>query len=196
MPPTNSAAQLRVFAHTRVEHVERYRIILRCFVDAKQRFALHLRPRDVRSEMTALDVETSEGEIDDALDRLVKWGNLRADPDTADVATVEEFHRRRLLYRMTREGEAAEQALAVYFEHLESPGELQKAGLDDVLALLRELEGLASVSKLDDAKVHRALSALRQRFEDLTGRAQTFMGSVRRANDLHARGRGKRLRRI
>nr|WP_255310930.1 DUF2397 family protein [Streptomyces viridosporus] len=44
----------------------------------------------------------------------MEWGNLRAGPDHARVTAVEDFYRGRLIYRLTRAGEAAEAALGTY----------------------------------------------------------------------------------
>jgi len=56
------------------------------------------------------------------LGRLVEWGDLRVDPDTSRVTTVEDFHRARFLYQLTHAGEAAERALGVYEEQLGKRG--------------------------------------------------------------------------
>ena len=47
-------------------------------------------------------------------------GTSKSHPDTADVATVEEFYRPRYLFQLTAEGEAAERAIAFYDEMLPS----------------------------------------------------------------------------
>src|SRR5882724_5189750 len=46
--------------------------------------------------------------VQQALGQLVDWGNLQSQPDTARVATIEDFNRKRLLYRMTSGGDAVE----------------------------------------------------------------------------------------
>lgn len=69
-----------------------YRAVLGVFIDAKSRFILHLRPADVAAMLPA-PVEMAE--LEAALRQLVAWGNLSADSDTAEVATVEEFYRAR-----------------------------------------------------------------------------------------------------
>ncbi|MBE9376435.1 DUF2397 family protein [Saccharopolyspora sp. HNM0983] len=75
------------------------------FLNAKRRFTVHLRPEDVHGE---LDNGPEVSVIAGALTQLVEWGNLRADPDTSRVTTVEDFHRARFLYQLTRHGEATE----------------------------------------------------------------------------------------
>ena len=78
---------------------------LLAFVAAKRRFTVHLRPEDVRE---ALGLHVDLDEVTAALVALEGWGNLGSDPDTSRVTTVEDFHRARYLYQLTREGEAAE----------------------------------------------------------------------------------------
>lgn len=49
--------------------------------------------------------------ITDALSSLTGWGNLRADPDTSPVITVEDLHQARFPLPADPAGEAAEQVL-------------------------------------------------------------------------------------
>lgn len=178
--------RLKTFMYVTVEKAWLYRTITRGFTAAKERFGLHLRPDDVVEALAdaALPEPVDRSAVDPALAQLVEWGNLAAHPDTAEVMTVEEFYRERLLYQLTPEGEAAERALAVFDETLAQPGELQTAALGDIRDLLRELAELAATEPIDAGKVHRTLMALRGRFDELTARAQTFMGSLQRTIDL------------
>lgn len=176
--------RLPVFAYVDTVKAGLYRAIMRVFIRAKERFSLHLRPEDVVSELTASGHGGDADEVDAALKQLRSWENLRADPDTADVETVEEFYRERLLYQLTRRGEAAERALIIFEELVAVPGELQTSALFDIRAHLSELEVLAGTTPLDAAKIHRSLQALYARFEELTGKAQIFIGSLQRSVDL------------
>lgn len=72
----------------------------------------------------------------------------------------------------------------VYDETLVQPGELQAAALGDIRDLRRELAALATEDPVDEGKAHRTLMSLRVRFDELTARAQTFMGSLQRTIDL------------
>lgn len=170
-----------VFSHLTAEKADRYRQVMQVFLRAKQRFVLHLRPAEV---VVALGVADPDA-IQSLLAQLVDWGNLRADPDTAEVATVEEFHRARFLYQLTLEGEAAERAVLHFEELLVAPGELQTAALSDIQELLTELLSLAAADTPDAGKVHRSLSTLTNRFEELTDRARTFITGLQRTVDLH-----------
>ena len=123
--------------------------------------------------------------VADALRPLVQWGNLRGDPDTSRVTTIEDFHRPRFLYQLTREGEAVERALAAYDEHLGRRGSLQAVALADIAAQLRALEELARQANPDSARVSLLLRDLVGRFTDLADNAQAFMGSLQRTIDLY-----------
>jgi uncharacterized protein (TIGR02677 family) len=186
LPTTRTdCARLPVFAYVDAEKAELYRAIMRVFILAKERFSLHLRPEDVWRELRGNSVVAEQHEIDVALRQLRDWENLRADPDTADVDTVEEFYRERLLYQLTRRGEAAERALILFEEVLAEPGELQTSALHDIRAHLAELEMLTHAEPpLDGGKVHRSLSALFARFEELTSKAQIFIGGLQRSANL------------
>ncbi|MGA8760351.1 MAG: DUF2397 family protein, partial [Stellaceae bacterium] len=100
------------FTHLGVPHAEHYRRLLRVFARAKERFIVHLRPEDVAADLRV----DADDQLTEALEQLVKWGNLRADVDTSRVTTVEDFHRKRSLYQLTAEGHAAEQAISFYEE--------------------------------------------------------------------------------
>lgn len=170
--------RFRPFAHVTAEKADSYRAVLGTFAAAKTRFLVHLRPEDVAD---ALPDRVGSQDLTPVLSQLVEWGNLRADPDTSRVTTVEDFLRARYLYSLTREGEAAERALAAYDEALGRRGELQAVALADVRELLGEL---ATLDPTDRGKVHRSLTALAERFRGLADNAQAFMGSVQRTVDL------------
>jgi uncharacterized protein (TIGR02677 family) len=169
----------RPFAHLTAPHAGLYRQVMGTFVAAKRRFAVHLRPEDVHEaiggELTA---------VAEALERLEGWGNLRSDPDTSRVTTVEDFHRARFLYQLTSAGEAAEEALSAYDAALGRRGALQAVALADIAGQLRALLELARAPVPDPPKVHLLLRGLVDRFTDLAANAQAFMASLRRTIDL------------
>ncbi len=175
-------ADFTPFSYLTAPNERLYRAVMDTFVQAKRRFTVHLRPEDVRESMGhAAELPA----ISDALTRLVEWGNLRADPDTSRVTTVEDFHRSRFLYQLTTRGEAVEQAVTAYDEALGRRGALQAVALMDISTQLRALAELAEHDDPDPAKVHLLLRGLVDRFTDLAGNAQAFMGSLQRTIDLH-----------
>jgi uncharacterized protein (TIGR02677 family) len=157
------------------------------FVVAKRRFVVHLRTEDLHEALARAE---SDGHapveaVADALVQLVEWGNLRADPDTSRVTTVEDFHRARFLYQLTHSGEAAERALVVYDEQLGRRGALQAVALADIATQLRALYQLAIQAQPDAGSVGLLLRDLVARFTDLADNAQAFMGSLQRTIDLY-----------
>lgn len=173
------------FSHLTAPNVALYRQIMRAFVDAKQQFAVHLRPEDVCDAIAASQPDIALTAVAEALRPLVQWGNLRDDPDTSRVTTVEDFHRPRFLYQLTQEGEAVERALTAYDEHLGRRGSLQAVALADIAAQLRALDELARQPDPDPARVSLLLRDLVGRFSDLADNAQAFMGSLQRTIDLY-----------
>jgi uncharacterized protein (TIGR02677 family) len=171
----------RPFAHLTAPNAALYRRVMGTFLQAKRRFTVHLRPEDVHETLTGVELPA----IADALTRLEDWGNLRADPDTSRVTTVEDFHRARFLYQLTERGEAAEFALTAYDEALGRRGALQAVALSDIATQLHALLELAGQAAPDPAKVHLLLRGLVDRFTDLASNAQAFMGSLQRTIDLH-----------
>lgn len=155
------------------------------FVAAKRGFVVHLRPEDVHAALTSERPELDPTTVGDALAQLVEWRNLRADPDTTRVTTVEDFHRARFLYQMTPRGEAVERALDAYDEQLGRRGALQAVALSDISEWLRGLLTLAGEREPDPMRVSLLLRDLVARCEELAENAQAFMGSLQRTIDLY-----------
>lgn len=88
------AQDYRPFEHLTTPCADVYRRIMGASVAAKCRFTIHLRPEDVNVALSTEAAAVDVAMITDALSSLTGWGNLRADPDTSRVTTVEDFHRR------------------------------------------------------------------------------------------------------
>jgi uncharacterized protein (TIGR02677 family) len=180
----------RVFAHLDAPLSAVYRRVLAVFVGNKERFVVHLRPEDVAQAVRlGGDAATSDDGVESALRALADWGNLRATPDTGRVTTVQDFYRSRYLYQLSREGEAAERALAMYESELGRRGELQTVALADVRTRVRALLELATADDgpltADPAIVHNLLLELAARLDSLAANASAFMSSLQRTIDLH-----------
>lgn len=176
------------FAHLNAEKVVLYRAILDVFRAERERFMIALRPGDVHQALACPESPLPAPGVDEittALDQLVAWGNLVASRDTADVATVNDFYRQRLMYQFTAEGEAVEQALLVFERYAGKPGELQATALHDILRLLCALAALLEGAQLDAAKVHEVMRNLTERFEQLATRAQSFLRGLHAPTELH-----------
>jgi uncharacterized protein (TIGR02677 family) len=177
------------FAYLSAPNAPLYGRVLSVFARARDRFTVHLRPEDVHGDLRrdeAGDGETVTVEaVSAALEKLVDWGNLRADADTGRVTTVEDFNRARHIYQLTRHGQAAIQAIALYENALGRRGQLQSVALADIAEQLASLLALAETSvEPDPTKAHLLLLALNDRFTSLADNAQAFMASLRRAIDF------------
>lgn len=176
------------FAYINAEKSSLYRAVMMVFVEAKRHFLVHLRPEDLAERIPDKTAEQhkplSLEDIQTALDQLVTWGNLQANPDTGRVTSVEDFYRARYLYQLTREGEAAEIALAAYDEALGRHGALQAVALEDIHTQLRALRTIAHDRHPDPARVHILLRDLSRVFADLAENAQSFMTGLGRTLDL------------
>ncbi|MFD4256214.1 TIGR02677 family protein [Streptomyces sp. NPDC058534] len=182
---SSTATSYAPFAHLTAPNAVLYRQVMRVFLAAKERFAVHLRPEDVHAALPPEHRPADPDAVVKALDSLVGWGNLRADPDTSRVTAVEDFYRKRFIYQLTQAGEAAEQALSAYDEALGRRGALQAVALHDIVTQMRALLVIAAEDEPDPAKAHLALSTLTGRFEALAENARAFMGSLQRTIDLH-----------
>lgn len=169
-----------------------YRRVMRALMVEKERFTVHVRPEQVCAALQADGGDPVDEEaVSDALERLAdpSWGNLLAFPDSGRVTALEDFYRRRMLYQMSRPGEAAERALAQYDAALGTRGSLQSVALEDIVVLLTHLRDTVAEHQAgvpaDAARTHQALRSLRERFAELAENAVAFMGSVQRTIDLH-----------
>lgn len=181
---SNHVAAARLFSHVVAERAPLYRAILATFAAARRQFRLHLRPDEVLAEAAWPGAAPDSVELQAALDQLVEWGNLQAQADTSRVATLEDFYRRRLLYRVTAGGEAAEAGLEAFASALVRRAELQSVALDDIVLRLGALRELARDETPDPAKVHGAMRDLAHVFEGLARDAEAFMAGLARTLEL------------
>jgi uncharacterized protein (TIGR02677 family) len=180
------------FAYLSAPNAPLYRRIMRALMVEKERFTVHVRPEQVRAALEEDGGDpVDEAAVTEALERLAQpsWGNVLAFPDSSRVTALEDFYRRRMLYQMSREGEAAERALAQYDAALGTRGALQSVALEDIVVLLTGLRDTvaahAAGEAVDTARTHQALRSLRERFAELAENAVAFMGSIQRTIDLH-----------
>lgn len=186
--PLSSAAtsEPQPFAYLSTPNAGLYGQVLRVFAQARVRFTVHLRPEDVQAELrreSGIATVAIES-VSAALEQLAAWGNLRADADTGRVTTVEDFHRARYLYQLTRHGQAAVAAIVAYEQALGHRGQLQAVALEDIVEQLASLLVLSRDPNPDPAKAHLALLGLVDRFTSLADNAEAFMASLRRTLDF------------
>ncbi len=175
-----TAGHYGVFAHLVAEKAAFYREILTVFANLREQFTIHLRPGEVAQALGRDPEETEE-----SLRQLVDWGNLERSHDSSAVSTVEEFYRARYLYQLSAAGEAAEEALRVFEEALQRPGELQSLALRDISQYLDAMRSLLEAEEPDIAKLHAQIATLSSRFRELTTQAQAFMRGLQNTVELH-----------
>lgn len=180
-PNLNATADL--FRHLTADKARTYRAVMGVFAAARRQFRLHLRPDEVLAEISP-EITADIEELHAALTQLTAWGNLQAQPDTARVASIEDFYRKRLLYRISAGGEAAEAGIEVFEQTLSRRGELQSVALDDIRTRLTALIQLAGETPPDAAKIHEALRDLTHVFQSLADNAEAFMASLARSIEL------------
>lgn len=180
------------FAYLSTPNAPTYRRVMRALMTEKERFTVHVRPEQVWAALRGDGGEPIEEQaVSEALERLADphWGNVLAFPDSSRVTALEDFYRRRMLYQMSRPGEAAERALAQYDAALGTRGSLQSVALEDIVVLLTHLRDTVAEHQAgvpaDAARTHQALRSLRERFAELAENAVAFMGSIQRTIDLH-----------
>jgi uncharacterized protein (TIGR02677 family) len=148
------------FSHVHAPNADLYRRVMAVFLYAKRRFLVHLRPEDVEEALRGQGQPAEPVDVAHALESLEAWGNLRSDPDTSRVTTVDDFYRTRYLYQFTREGEAAERALEEYDRALGQRGELQSVALEDIRVRLHALRREGEAQDPDAAVAHGLLREL------------------------------------
>ena len=99
MSIANDPADL--FRHVSAEKADLYRRIMDVFAAAKRQYRLQLRPDEVLAEVQWPDAPPRIEELNAALAQLAAWGNLQSQPDTARVASLNDFYRARFLYRLS-----------------------------------------------------------------------------------------------
>jgi uncharacterized protein (TIGR02677 family) len=173
-----------LFRHVSAEKADHYRAAMDAFARARRRFRLHLRPDEVLAEARWPAAAPDLAEVESLLAQLVEWGNLHAQPDTARVASLEDFYRKRLLFRLSAGGEAVEAGLAAFAEAMARRAELQSVALEDIQQHLEGLLRLVAEQPPDAAKLRSTLLALVGQFESLAENAEAFMAGLARSIEL------------
>lgn len=184
MDASTAQSTRELFRHVGTDKAALYRAIMDVFAAAKRQFRPYLRPDEVLREAGWAGDTPALDEVRSALAQLVEWGNLESQPDTARVASIEDYYLARFLYRLSHGGEAVESALATFAQALQRRGELQSVALEDIHSRLEALAALADAGVPDAAKVHEVLRDLVRVFEDLAENAQAFMAGIARSMEI------------
>jgi uncharacterized protein (TIGR02677 family) len=162
------------FAYLTAEKAELYRAIVELFAVAKSEFVLHLRPAEIHSQLIERGNHVELAELEAALDQLEEWRNLQSYKDSADVLTLKDFYRKKLLFQLTAQGEAAHVATLTFQKRLGEQAKLDARALERIADASAQLCRLAGEDRPDGPIVLTTLRNICQDADELTQRAQSF----------------------
>jgi hypothetical protein len=171
------------FNYVTVPSAPTYRALMQVFFEAKQRYVIEMRPAAVLAALRAAGFHTeidTVADLDYPLGQLVEWGNLSRSHDTAAVGRIEDFYRKRYLFRLTAVGEAAHRAVLAVEATVGRSGSLQTQMLVKIRDALQGLAQQARQADIEGGRVVRLLHDLFSAFESLTEEANHFIGELNR----------------
>ncbi len=178
---TSAADRYSVFRFIVADKAELYREVVEVFARAKTRYRIQLRTEEVARELAdgRARLSVPEEELVPTLDQLMEWGNLKRTQDTREVATLEEFYRRRSLYQLTPEGEEAHRGV-VGLEELQhrSGGRLSGIMLPRIEERLEALGRELRLASPDPTRLYTLLGELHAYSSDLAENARRFMDQL------------------
>lgn len=164
----------RCFTYLTADKATLYRAIIDLFAVAKSEFELHLRPAEIHGKLQLRGHQVELAELEAALDQLENWGNLQSYKDNADVASLKEFYRKKLLFQLSAEGEAAHAATLTFQKLLGEQAKLDARALERIADAAAQLCRLAKEVSPDSAIILTTLRSICQDADELTRRAQSF----------------------
>ena len=166
------------FSYLTAERAELYRAIIDVFAEAKSEFSLHLRGGEVRTALARRGITVDADDVESALGQLESWGNLQSYQDNADVSSLTEYYRKRLLYQMSAAGEAAHDSTLTFAERLNQAANLDARALERIVAgsgqLNRLIQQMRGGTSIDAAIALTTIRNVCQDADELTSRAQSF----------------------
>lgn len=175
--------RLRALRAATEPNADVYAAILSVFAAARERYEIELRTDQVAAGLAASGLPT-EG-LEAQLRQLDEWGNVTWTQDTARVARLEDFRRRRALWQLTAAGQAAHDSIAAVLGASDSAGSLQRTLFRDIR---ENLSGLGVAVDAGDAEtVYLRLRDLDGSLRDLAANARDFHAAVaqlRREHDV------------
>jgi len=175
--------QVKAFNYVTVPSAPTFRAVMQVFYEAKQRYVVEMRAGQVRSEIDCMGVHvelSAEDGLDYHLERLVEWGNISRRHDTASVTRIEDFYRKRYVYRLTAVGEAAHRAVLEVEATVGRSGSLQSSMLHKIRDALDALASSVAGPEPEGGQLVRLLHDLFSAFDTLTIEANRYIGDLSR----------------
>lgn len=187
VPPISRRAlnQVAAFQYVTVENAPTYRAIMQAFFEARQRYVIELRARDVLELLAASPHHyelADEAALDRHLEQLVTWGNLAHAHDPGAVSRLEDFYKKRFVYHLTAVGEAAHRAVLEVVATVGRSGSLQSTMLVKVRDALHELAALRARPDAPADAAFTLLHELETAFATLTEEANHFIAEIDRTD--------------
>ncbi len=173
--------QVKAFNYVTRPNAPTYRAVMQVFYEAKQRYVVEMRAGQVGAAVDSMGVHvelSGEDGLDYHLERLVEWGNLSHRHDTASVTRIEDFYRKRYVYRLTAVGEAAHRAVLDVEATVGKSGALQSSMLHKIRDALDALASTAAAPAPDGELIVRLLHDLFSAFDTLTREANRYIGDL------------------
>ncbi len=167
-------ASLSVLRLATAESASAYLAVAGALAAARERYEVQVRTEQVAEAVAAVGVAAEE--VPGLLRQLREWKVVEAALDTARATRIEDFRRRRELWRLTPGGQAAVDAVAAVLGAAEEQGALHRSLLGQVRD---RLEGLvADVEAGEPGRVAAALRALDNDLRLLATGARDFHAAL------------------
>lgn len=183
--PRRALNQVASFQYVTVENAPTYRAIMQIFFEARQRYVIELRAREVLELLQASPHHfelADEAALDRHLSQLVTWGNLAHAHDPGAVSRLEDFYKKRFVYHLTAVGETAHRAVIEVEATVGRSGSLQSTMLTKIRDALRELAALGARSEASPDAAFTLFHELDAAFTTLTEEANHFIAEIDRTD--------------
>lgn len=161
-----------------------YRAIMGVFLANSDTFGINIPTEQVFARLQEAGVPhevRSAEHLENLLDNLERWGNVGRTQDASLAKTIDDFKRKRSLWRITKEGRVAEEAARAIEASFEDQGALRSNVLAALRAGIDELATLAEKPTFDAADGQACDNLLRGIFsgtKELADSASAFLANL------------------
>lgn len=165
-------------------NTNRYRLIMRYFLQQHRLHHYALSPSQVLHHLRSILPDYSEEDCQQDLDALVRWENLNPDWELglASVRTIEDFKRRNVVYTATPDAIAIEELMLELEQRGQQVGELDASAIGRLWEQLAPLEAALALPFSDQSRPERLRQAwedLWLRFDQLATSSNNYLGNMR-----------------
>lgn len=173
--------QIETFKYITETNAPIYRSIMRFFFDKHNRYDNYISSNELYHwlrDNQYVNEDYKEDQLNLHLNQLVKWDCLRSKQDRKGGFTIEEFVKKRLLYKITNFGKEIESLLVRYDELDEAiVGSLDGIQFKKILKHLRTLND-NHPSKLSNEKTYEIWKDVIRTFQSLNTNASSYLSHI------------------